>query len=293
MRENLYYDWFSRKVLHKENGCKIEDWQDKYADFPFALHKKGFPIFLGPDELEKSDEYSNADPHGVKKGLEGEFQKNRVACTLHLIKMVVGDQSKDLRILDIGCGEGHITAKIGEALPFAEISGLDYSVSAITSAVSHYNDIDFCVASAYRPPYNDDYFDIVLCNNVWEHVPDPVALLSQIRRITKPSGHLIISTPNRYRFGNLVLVLLGKSPSLMAPNHVTEYSVSQIIEQLRYGKYTVLEVYSRKRKHAKKTLMGLVGYNIVYPIVNGFLRLISSVHRLEMTVFFLARKDHS
>jgi ubiquinone/menaquinone biosynthesis C-methylase UbiE len=206
--------------------------------------------------------------------------------------MAASDQHTSLKILDLGCGEGHITAKVQEILPNAELSGLDHSMSAIVTAVDNYSGIDFCAASAYRPPYNDDYFDIVVCNNIWEHVSDPVALLMQIRRITKPSGHLIISTPNRYRFGNLVRVLLGKSPSLMAPNHVTEYSIGQIIEQLRYGKYTVLEVYSRPLTHTKKTIKGLIGYNIVCPIVNGYLRLTKSGHRLEMTVFFLARKEH-
>ena len=43
---------------------------------PHSIHTKGFPIFLAPDEVEKSDEYSNGDPHGVAKGIHGEFQNH-------------------------------------------------------------------------------------------------------------------------------------------------------------------------------------------------------------------------
>ena len=186
MRENQYYDWSCHRLLHKADGCKFEDWPEKHADFPFALHPKGFPIFLNPDELREFDEYSESDPYRVEEEFHSEFHKRRVACTLHLTKLCAINKSSNLKILDLGCGEGHITSKIIEALPGAEVCGLDYSLSAITYAVNHFAGIDFCVANAYQPPYREDYFHIVVCNNLWEHLPDPVFLLSRISRIIKP-----------------------------------------------------------------------------------------------------------
>lgn len=291
MRENQYYDWPHQKPLSEADGCKFEDWPQKHADFPFALHPKGFSIFLSPDGLAESDEYSEGDPHRVKKGLQNEFQKRRVACTLHLIELAVTDKSSDLKVLDIGCGQGHITCKIHEALPHAEISGLDYSLSAIDYAASHYPGIDFSVANVYQPPYLENHFDIVVCNNVWEHLPDPVFLLSGISRITKPGGYLIISTPSRYRLENLAKALLGKPVSFMATNHVTEYSVGQVIEQLRFADFTVEKVYSRPKKEKPRTVQEFIGYKIVKPIFKIFLRMTKSHHCLESTVFFLARKN--
>jgi len=291
MRENQYYDWSGCKLLSERNGCKFEDWPEKHADFPFALHPKDFPIFLYPDELIEVDEYSEGDPYTVEKEFQNEFHKRRVACTLHLIELSVRDKLGGLKLLDLGCGEGHITGKILEALPNAKICGLDYSLSAITYATSHFPTIDFCVADAYRPPYRKDYFDIVVCNNLWEHVPAPISLLSRINRIIKPRGHLIISTPSRYRLVNLVKVLLGKGVSLMTANHVTEYSVGQVIEQLRFGKFTVEKVYSKPIKEKPKTAKEFIICKTVSPILSAYLRMVKSHHNLEATVFFLARKN--
>ncbi len=289
MSESQYYDWSYHKPLSKANGCRFEDWPQKHTDFPFALHPKAFPIFLHPDELRESDEYSQGDPHSVKKGFQSEFQKRRVACTLHLIELAVTDKSRTPKVLDVGCGEGHITAEIREFLPNAEISALDYSLSAITYAANHYPGIDFCVADAYQPPYFKEYFDIVVCNNIWEHVPDPVFLLSRISRIIKPRGYLIISTPSRYRLENLAQVLLGKPIRLGAANHVTEYSVGQVIEQLRFGKFTVEKIYSRPKKEKPRNIQEFIGYKLAKPIFKIYLRMIKSHHSLEGTVFFLAR----
>jgi 2-polyprenyl-3-methyl-5-hydroxy-6-metoxy-1,4-benzoquinol methylase len=290
MRKNKYYDWFRTQPLSKEDGCKFEDWAQGYAHHPFAIHPKGFLIFLHPDEIEETDEYSEGDPYRVKAVLEGEFQQGRIALTLQLLTMAFPDKPRNIKLLDLGCGEGHITGKILEAFANAEVSGLDRSFSAIGSAVSYYSGIDFCVADAYQPPYQKEYFDAVVCNNLWEHVPDPVFLLSKIRRIIKPGGHLIISTPSRYRTKNLARVLIGKSVSLRSVKHVTEYSVGQVIEQLRFRKFLVEKICSRPIKGKLTNLNELFGYRLLPSIINCYLRLVKSHHSLDGTVFFLARK---
>ena len=115
------------------------------------------------------------------------------------------------------------------------MSGLDYSVSAIKYANSNFKDIDFITGNAYNPPYSKDYFDVVIVNNLWEHVPDPLHLLSKISTIIKTNGYLIISTPRRYRTDNLERILLGKPIRTIFKHHDTEYYVGKFIGQLRFG----------------------------------------------------------
>jgi len=291
MRENLYYDCQHKKFLCNKEACKLEDRPKKNDEFCFALHSSGFPVFLSPEKIEKFNEYAKGDPYKVEKELKSEFQKRRVDCTIELIKSVLPQKPVGYKILDLGCGEGHITKKILDAFPEIEIYGIDYSLGAIEFAVSRFPCIEFCVADAYQPPYANDYFDAVVCNNIWEHVPDPVSLLSSIRRILKTKGYLIISTPSRYRIINLIRVLLGGKTSLMAKNHVTEYTVGQVIEQLRFGDFVVEKIYSRPIKEIPRSIKGFFGYKIVKPILKLYITMIKSHHSLESSVFFLSRKN--
>jgi 23S rRNA (guanine745-N1)-methyltransferase len=129
---------------------------NKYSCFQ---HRNGFFVFLNDDEIGSSDEYRDDDPYTVVDNLNSSFHKRRFNCTIELIKNFV--TKKDLRLLDIGCGQGHITHKIKEVFPNFEVYGLDYSISAIDYANSNFKNIDFVVANAYQPPFSEEYFDII------------------------------------------------------------------------------------------------------------------------------------
>jgi len=285
VRATDYYDYAKRRAIDVDkHGCQLADWEDRYGTASFARHPDGFLVFLPPWEINPSDEYSGADPYAVESGLEGDFQRRRVQCTLELVRTAVQRLGGGARILDLGCGQGHITSKLREALPEAEIAGLDYSISAITYANKKFPGIDFIVASAYQCPYRPSYFDIVLCNNLWEHVPDPLLLLSKIGRVMNPRGFLIISTPSRYRWGNLVNVIRGKPIQFMSEHHVTEYSVGQVIEQLRYGGFEVLRCYSKPYKSEN------LKFEVAKKLFSLFASVTGSHHQLESTVFYLAQR---
>ena len=82
------------------------------------------------------------------------------------------------RILDVGCGLN----KYPNAL------GLDYN-SKTAADVIH----DLAVVPY---PFPDDEFDEIICQHVIEHVPDVMAFVSELHRITKPGGRLRILTPH-------------------------------------------------------------------------------------------------
>lgn len=257
---------------------------NKLENRSFGYHSDGFMICLDSDKIQVSDEYKNGDPHNFRKLLHNKFQQRRINCTLELLDSLVPSLDNP-KILDLGCGEGHITAQILKKFPHAEVSGLDYSISAIQYAHQHFKNIDFVVGDACDLPYSDNYFDIVVCNNMWEHVGDPLIILEQIRKVVKPLGYLLISTPSRYRFKNLARVLMGKPVQLLSKFHVTEYTVGQIKEQLSFGKFKVTNVYSVPIKHPNKILD-----IIILPTLRTVLKTINSHHNLEDTVFYLAKK---
>jgi ubiquinone/menaquinone biosynthesis C-methylase UbiE len=252
------------------------------------VHPKGFKIFLPQEQLEVSDEYAGGDPYEVE--LDTPFQQRRIDCTVHLAKMALSSCGEHPRVLDIGCGMGHLTATLSREFPRAEISGLDYSVSAISAAVDLYSNIDFAVGDAHVLPYDRNYFDLAVCNNIWEHVPDPLRVLDSIREVLRPGGFLIISTPSRYRFENLIRLLRGRAVEFNSKLHVTEYSVGQVVEQLRYGKFEVVSRYSEAIRNKQSSLRKKIVYRILLPLLRQAAALYGRQHDLESTVFFLAKK---
>lgn len=290
MEQKRYYDWNLKKPFCESNGCTFADWVDN-PDHPssFAVHPDGFWVFLRPAEIRTLDEYCEGDPYAVAGNLNKPFHKLRVALTIDLLARGMGREPKCLRILDVACGEGHITAAIHQAFPTADILAFDGSLSAIRNAHHAHEGIAFAVANAYDPPYAPDYFDCVICNNIWEHVPDPLRLLDSIARSLKRDGYLIISTPSRYRLRNLLRVLVGKPIALMSPHHVTEYSVGQVLEQLRYAGFEVERVDGKLLWSEKLTFRLIIEVSMGR-LLARLLRLIGSRHNLATTMFYLAKK---
>jgi ubiquinone/menaquinone biosynthesis C-methylase UbiE len=83
---------------------------------------------------------------------------------------------------------GFITGAVKETLPATRVYGLDYSLRAIEYAARRFRNVEFVVADAYSSPFAPASFDVVICNNIWEHVDDPLAMLTSVRRILKSRG---------------------------------------------------------------------------------------------------------
>lgn len=284
MSDKYFDNKNNRPVNLETDGCPFTEWGELYEKKIYAQHPKGFKIFLPPQKIALYDEYADSDPYTFVQNMDSEFHKRRISLTIELIREVISSIQGCPQILDLGCGQGHITKKIHEAIPSAQVTGLDYSISSIDYAHEHYSGIDFAVGDAYTCPYANEFYDIVVCNNLWEHVPDPLFLLSRIKRILKPGGHIIISTPSRYRIDNLLRILRGKQVRFMSEKHVTEYTVGQILEQFSYGGFQVRKILSRPISTGNSKI------EIIKQILTMMISLVGSHHQLESTVFYLATK---
>jgi 2-polyprenyl-3-methyl-5-hydroxy-6-metoxy-1,4-benzoquinol methylase len=103
--------------------------------------------------------------------------------------------NKNLKILDIGCGDGVLLWLISQKTP-AKLFGIDTDKSSLKLARSKLGDkATLKQASAYQLPFKARQFDIVIATEVIEHLNQPSRMLQEIKRALKPSGRLIISTP--------------------------------------------------------------------------------------------------
>ena len=100
-----------------------------------------------------------------------------------------------LRLLDVGCGPGSITAEFAERLGSdGYVLGIDYSAEVIERATQSYADSDatFETMDLYALPLDDDSFDIAHAHQVLQHVSDPVAALREMRRVVRPGGIIAV-----------------------------------------------------------------------------------------------------
>jgi 2-polyprenyl-6-hydroxyphenyl methylase/3-demethylubiquinone-9 3-methyltransferase len=113
------------------------------------------------------------------------------------------------RVLDVGCGAGFLAARL--LARGASAAGMDISSRAIEAAAGRYPGVDFHTASADGAPwpFDDSSFDAVVALEVVEHLFAPAFFFSEARRLLKPGGQLVVSTPYHGRMKNLVLAFRG------------------------------------------------------------------------------------
>ncbi|KAF7984209.1 hypothetical protein HWV62_15998 [Athelia sp. TMB] len=99
----------------------------------------------------------------------------------------------DMKILDVGCGPGTITADLAVLVPRGHVTGIEYVPGILEAARTTANtrgltNIDFAVADAHDLHFPDAAFDIVHGHQVLQHFSNPVEALREMRRVAKPGG---------------------------------------------------------------------------------------------------------
>lgn len=150
-----------------------------------------------------------------------------------LIKII--SEIKPESLLDAGCGEGFVSARIKARLPNVNIEGIDLEDNYLDFAKSNFKNIKLIKASIYDIPKNDDSYDIVLCNEVLEHLDDPHKALRQLFRVSKK--YVLVSVPNEpfFRIANILRLKYLKNLG-NPPEHLNNWTKNDIIKLLsNYG----------------------------------------------------------
>jgi trans-aconitate 2-methyltransferase len=97
------------------------------------------------------------------------------------------------RVLDIGCGNGKITAAIADRIPKGSVLGVDASQNMIHFAQEHYRalNLQFKVEDARTLPFQNE-FDQIVSFNAIHWIPEQNAVLSCIRSALKPGGQALL-----------------------------------------------------------------------------------------------------
>ncbi|GGS95261.1 hypothetical protein GCM10010259_23590 [Streptomyces daghestanicus] len=110
---------------------------------------------------------------------------------------LLGSLKPHMRVLDVGCGPGTITADLAALVPDGRVTGVDRAPEILdtaraTAAGRGLANVDFAVADVHALDFPDDTFCVVHAHQVLQHVGDPVAALREMKRVTRPAGFVAV-----------------------------------------------------------------------------------------------------
>jgi len=126
---------------------------------------------------------------------------------------------KGERVLDVGCGHGIVLFNLKDK--FKELYGIELSKARVETArktLAGYNTHIVEGNIELGTPFDEAYFDVVICSDVIEHVIDVKAAFWEMHRLLRKGGSLVLNTPNVARWKGRLTLLFGKFPSTSAPS---------------------------------------------------------------------------
>lgn len=168
---------------------------------------------------------------------------------VHTLEMTpAGDASKS--VLEMGAYL-QITAALKFHLGYGRVRGcyygkpgrIDHRTIVSETGETFECDLDHFDAESDVYPYADASFDTVLCCELIEHLAaDPMHMMSEINRILKPGGHLVLTTPNLGSLRAISAILQGYHPMLF-PAYIRPRKEGEEAEARHNREYVPLEIH--------------------------------------------------
>jgi SAM-dependent methyltransferase len=122
-------------------------------------------------------------------------------------------------LLDCGCREGQHTRQMADRLLATRVVGLDYNATAISLAAAA--GIIALQADLNRSiPLAANSMDVIVASDVIEHLVEPATFVSELFRVLRPGGYLVLDTPNLASWHNVFALVIGEQP-FSGPNVTT------------------------------------------------------------------------
>lgn len=205
------------------------------------LEKMKRDKFIIDEKWYDNDIYSNDEINASFLDLENPFQRYR---TSNVLKIYL--PKNDETIIDLGCGWGTFLFTLAPLCK--EITGVDFSKKSIDlckGIISErdYSNIKLVHASAGETGLPGSSYDVIISADLFEHLypEDFEQTLDECKRLLKEGGKLVIWTPNR---GHFFEILKNHNILLKAdPGHVDYKSMKHLIENLKKRDFIILKNY--------------------------------------------------
>jgi ubiquinone/menaquinone biosynthesis C-methylase UbiE len=132
------------------------------------------------------------------------------------------EKNPQAKVADIGCGDGQVTIQYKVKIRSKEITGVD-GVNGRLKAAKNRGVKIIGTNLEEKWPFKNEEYDVIISNQVIEHILDIDNFISEIYRILKPGGYCVISTENLASWHNIFALLLGYqdfSHTIIKKSHV-------------------------------------------------------------------------
>ncbi|RKZ47850.1 MAG: class I SAM-dependent methyltransferase [Candidatus Parabeggiatoa sp. nov. 2] len=143
------------------------------------------------------------------------------------------------KLLDVGCGNGRWLARMRDL--GWQVEGIDFDSEAAQQARTQYGLIVH-VGELSTVGYPDNHFDAIILQHVIEHLPHPVSVLAECRRILKPNGRLVVITPNIQSWGHQHFGHHWRG--LEPPRHLYLFSRQTLSRVAQQGGFNQIETFT-------------------------------------------------
>lgn len=160
----------------------------------------------------------------VHRGIQAELSRLR------------DESGRPLSLLDVGCWDGAATSTYARLLQ-DKACGIEVFADQATVARQRGIEVAELDLETEPFPWEDGTFDVVVANQVFEHLKNVWLPMSEMARVLKPDGHLLFSVPNLSSFHNRVMLAFGFQPSSIRTfgPHVRGFTFRQMKQFITFG----------------------------------------------------------
>jgi SAM-dependent methyltransferase len=130
-----------------------------------------------------------------------------------LLRRIASEQRGDPVLLDVGCWDGGLSRRCAAVLKTERILGVEVYPGPAAAAEQGGLEVARIDLETERLPWPDSSVDVLVCNQVLEHLKDIWLPMTEMHRVLRKGGHAVFSVPNLASLHNRVLLALGRQPT--------------------------------------------------------------------------------
>jgi len=221
---------------------------------------------------------------------------------ISVIRDYYGEDLSNLRCLEVGASGGIITSLLSDDI--SDVVGLDIDADALHSASKNSKkSLNYVIGDGLNLPFKDSAIDLVICNHIYEHVPNADQLFHEIYRVLSDGGFCYMAAGNKLMVyeGHYHLPFLSWLPKPVAhcylkltgrgdhyyENHLSYIGLKKLLKNFNVIDYT-LEIIYYPRRFAAEELFDQ--HPIAAKIPKSVFRIL---HSLIPTYIFILTKKHA